>query len=242
MLITVLVFVASIVPTVLIILFLMKRKKEDLMYQKSCRSALIRGFLSVLPVIAVSGGLNILTSVFKTYIFEGINALIYKAIYNFIVLAFSEELVKYLEFRGVLKKKFRDDSWADLVAYMVIIGTAFGLIEDIPYAVGASPMVMIVRGLTMGHVGYGFLMGWFYGKRTFTGEKKYGVVGFLLPWLLHGLYDFSLSEELLAVSDNFAFLGVSLAVLDIVLLILMIRFFVRSQKTDRYQIVIRRVE
>ncbi len=65
---------------------------------------------------------------------------------------------------------------------MVIIGTAFGMIEDIPYAIGENPIVIIVRGLTLGHVGYAFIMGWFYGKELYTGKKRYGVIAVLLPW------------------------------------------------------------
>ncbi|MBR3463610.1 MAG: hypothetical protein IKH23_00905, partial [Clostridiales bacterium] len=54
-----------------------------------------------------------------------------------------------------------------------------------------------------------------------------------LPFLIHGLYDFSLSEELLKTNDNLAFIGLSLAVLDVVLIILMIRFFLISRKKER---------
>ena len=114
---------------------------------------------------------------------------------------------------------------------MVIVGTAFGLMEALPYAFDASPMMMLVRGFTMGHVGYGFIMGWFYGKRLYTGKKKYAVISVLLPWLLHGIYDFSLTPELLEVNENLMFLALFMALLDIVMLILMIRFFVRSKKT-----------
>jgi polyferredoxin len=76
-------------------------------------------------------------------------------------------------------------------------------------------------------------MGWFYGKHIETGKKIYGIVAFGLPFLIHGLYDFSLSEELLKTNDNLAFIGLSLAVLDVVLIILMIRFFLISRKKER---------
>lgn len=95
-------------------------------------------------------------------------------------------------------------------------------------------MMMLVRGFTMGHVGYGFIMGWFYGKRLYTGKKKYGVIAVLLPWLLHGIYDFSLTPELIEVNENFMVIALFMALLDIVTLILMIRFFIRSNKQERY--------
>lgn len=233
MIINILIFVLSIVPSVLIFLWLRNRRKEDLQYRKSCNSAFIRGLISVLPIVAVSGMLFLLNGVIRVFLLQNAD-LVYKAIYNFVVLALAEELVKFLAFRLLLKKKLCAYSWADVAALMVIIGTAFGLIEDIPYAIGADPITMLVRGFTMGHVGYGFLMGWFYGKRLYTGKKRYGVIAFLFPWLIHGLYDFSLSPELLQVNDNLAFIAVTLALIDIVLLVLMFRFFLRARKKEIY--------
>lgn len=236
MLLSILFFLLSIIPSVLIILWLKNRRREDALYQKSCKSALVRGLIVILPIIGVSALFSILNRVLQLTLLKDLNVLIYRAIYTFIVLAFAEELVKFRAFQLLLKKRYNAYTWADVTAFMVIIGTGFGLIEDIPYAIGASPMIMLVRGITMGHVGYGFMMGWFYGKRLYTGKKLYGVLSFLLPFLLHGLYDFSLSEELLALSDDFAVIGVSLAVFDIVLLILMIRYFRRSSRKECYNV------
>ena len=227
---SILAFFISLVPSILIIVWMFKRQKDDLTYKKACKSALIRGFLSVLPILLISGVLYLITKVFKWTGIADMYPLLYAAIYNFIVLAFAEELVKFFSLRFLLKKKPGNYSWADIVAFMVIIGTAFGLIEDIPYAIGANAMTMFIRGLTMGHVGYGFIMGWFYGKKLQTCKKGYGFLAFLIPWSIHGLYDFSLSKELSAVNDNFMFLGLGLAALDIALLIMMICFFVKVRK------------
>ena len=204
MLLSILFFVLSIVPSVLIFIWLRNRQKDHILYRKKCTYSFVRGLISVLPIILLSAILYILIRV--------LNAVLLKN----------------------LKRNPYAYSWADIVAFMVIIGTGFGLIEDIPYAIGASPIIMLVRGFTMGHVGYGFIMGWFYGKRLHTGKKRYGAIAILLPWLIHGLYDFSLTPELLEVNDNLAIIGVSLALLDIVLLILMIRFFIRAKKQERY--------
>ena len=234
MLMSILFFLLSIVPSVLIFIWLKNRQKDHILYRKKCTYSFVRGLISVLPIILLSAILYVLSRVLKAVLLKNVNALAYQAIYTFIVLAFAEEIIKYLAFRFVLKKNPYAYSWADVTAFMVIIGTAFGLIEDVPYAIGASPIIMLVRGFTMGHIGYGFVMGWFYGKRLHTGKKRYGAIAILLPWLIHGLYDFSLSPELLEVNDNFAIIGVSLALLDVVLLILMLRFFIRAKKQERY--------
>ena len=238
MLLSILFFVLSIVPSVLIFIWLRNRQKDHILYRKKCTYSFVSGLISVLPIILLSAILYILIRVLNavllkdinvlvyqaiykfivlafaeeiTVLLKDINVLVYQAIYKFIVLAFAEEITKFFAFRFVLKRKPYAYSWADIVAFMVIIGTAFGLIEDLPYAIGASPIIMLVRGFTMGHVGYGFIMGWFYGKRLHTGKKRYGAIAILLPWLVHGLYDFSLTPELLEVNDNLAIIGVSLA-------------------------------
>ncbi len=234
MLINILILIASLIPSVLILVWMYRRKKDDALYRKSCNSALIRGLVSVAPILLLSGVLFFLTGFLRISVLGTVDVLVYKALYTFIVLAFAEELIKYLAFRFLLKKKFHADSWADVVAYMVIIGTAFGLMEDLPYAIDASPIMMLVRGFTMGHVGYAFLMGRFYGKRLATGKKRYGVLAFGIPFFLHGLYDFSLTPELIERNEAFAVIGVLLAVTDLVLIGLMIAFFVRAKKQERY--------
>ena len=233
MLLSVLFFLLSIIPSALAIVWMMKRKKEDLEYKKSCKSALIKGLVCVLPILALSAVMYIASRILKATALQSVNILVYKAIYTFIVLAFAEEFIKFFSFKRLLKKQAGTYSWADAVAFMVIIGTAFGLVEDIPYAIGATPVIMLVRGFTMGHLGYGFIMGWFYGKKHYTGKKRYGVLALVSPFLLHGLYDFSLTPELLEWNDNLAFFGVALAVTDLVLLALMIRFFITARKKER---------
>lgn len=234
MLLSILFFLISIVPSVLIFIWLRNRQKDNILYRKKCTYSFVSGLISVLPILLLSAIFFIMNAVLKITLLKDVNVLVYQAIYKFIVLAFAEEIIKYLIFRFVLKRNPYAYSWADVVAFMVIIGTAFGLIEDIPYAIGASPIIMLVRGFTMGHVGYGFIMGWFYGKRLYTGKKKYAVISVLLPWLMHGIYDYSLTPELLEVNENFTFIAFFMALSEIVTLILMIRFFVRSKKQERY--------
>ena len=230
MLLSILFFLISLVPSVLFFVFLRRRRKDEPLYKKKCTYAVVIGLLCALPIIVVSGTLYLLNGFLKLTVLKDMPALVYQAIYNFIVLAFAEELVKYLCLRLTLRKKLYAFTWADIVAFMVIIGTGFGINEAIVYAIGADPMTMLVRGLTMGHVGYGFIMGWFYGKRLYTGKKRYAFFAIIIPWVLHGTYDFSLSQEFMAINDNLFFVAFILAILDIVLVILTIRFFIRVRK------------
>ncbi len=241
---SILIFLLSIVPSTLIIVWMYKRRKDNPLYKKACTRALASGIIDALPILLLSGILYLLTAILKYSFFKDIPVLAYKAVYNFVVLAFVEEIIKYASFRLLLKHKKGPYSWSDLVALMIVIGTAFGLFEDIPYAIGANAATMLVRGFTMGHVGYAFIMGWFYGKSLYTGNKKYHAVAILLPWALHGLYDFSLSPELIQVNELFMLIALALAILDVILLVLMIRFFVRNRKhkIERYRLSLFAVE
>ena len=52
--------------------------------------------------------------------------------------------------------------------------------------------------------------------------------------VIHGLYDFSLSEAFIAINDNLAAVALSLAVLDIVLVILLVRFVRKRRNQETY--------
>lgn len=238
MLLSIVFFVISIIPTTVLFIWLKFRRKDDEQYRKCCNSAFIRGIVSVLPIVAFSFAVHILNVLVFNTVLKDTDRFIYIIVYNFLVLALVEETVKFLVFRSLLKKKCVKTSWADTAAYMVIVGLGFGLIESLTYAIDANAVTMLVRGFTLGHAGYGLIMGFFYGKMLYSGRKRYGIAGFIIPWFIHGLYDFSLAQEFLDISEYAAFLPVALAVLDIVLLVLMIVFFVRSKKKKKYNMQI----
>ena len=76
--------------------------------------------------------------------------------------------------------------------------------------------------------------GYFCGKSAKCGKPVYKWVGFLIAWLLHGIYDCSLSEEFLAINDNLAIVAILLALLDVVLVIRLIVFVKKAKKSEIY--------
>ena len=117
---------------------------------------------------------------------------------------------------------------------MTIVGIGFDLIESLIYAIGASFPVVLIRGICIPHAGYGFLAGYYYGKGVKERKPAVRKIGFVLAWLLHGLYDFSLSEEFIALNDNLMAVALLLAVLDIVLVILLVRFVKKAKNQETY--------
>ena len=221
----------SLIPSIILYKWFQKKSKDE-EYKKICKNAFVKGILSVFPITLTSG---ILFIIGRILILHKVNNILYQAYYNFIVLAFVEELVKYLIFKNILKKNSYEYSWFDVTILMILVGLGFGCIENVTLAFGSNIIVMLIRGLSIGHAGYGFIMGWLYGKMLKTKKKIYGILSFLIPWLLHGLYDFGLSHELIELNDTFAIISVSLEIICIIVAILIIRFVRKRQNSDIYR-------
>lgn len=231
MVLLVVAFVASLLPAIGLFLWL-RGFEEDEEFKGICNKGLIQGMLTVFPVVGCSLVFALIE--LGLSLLFGFSGLPKAAYHTFIVLALSEELCKCFMFHRLLAKYERAWSWADYVILVTLVHIGFGLAEDIPYAIGAGPIVMLVRGITCQHGGYGFIMGYLLGKAKKTGDKKWSVLGVLVPWLLHGAYDFGLTEEFAALGDMSAFLSVSLAALGIVILVVLIVFFVRHKHDEDF--------
>ena len=223
-------FLVSLIPA-FAIFFWLRSLKGDAAYKSNCNKALLYGLVSVIPAILLSFLLNIVE------VFSGVRdlgPLATDAFHTIIVLALCEEVTKFLVFRYFIKKANYSFSWLDLVVTMMMVGIGFEVLEGLVYAFGSGVPHMLVRGITAMHVAFAFIMGYFYGKAQHTGKKGYLVIAIGLPWVLHGAYDFGLSESLLALNEMTALLPLSLAAISIVLLVVMILFVRRARKRDVY--------
>ncbi len=212
----------SLIPVFILYLWFRNRlKKGDEGFKTACKRALKYGFLTVIPVMLFSGTSALilrLTGLRETH------QLLYIVLYNFIVFALSEEISKFLSFRHMMKKTDYPFSWLDVTVLMTIVGIGFDIFESAVYAIGSSLPVILVRGICLPHVGYGFLTGYFYGKGLKNGEPAQKWKGLALAWLIHGMYDLSLKDEFLAINDNLIFVPFLLVLVDIILVLLLIRF------------------
>lgn len=231
MVLLVVAFIASLLPAIGLFLWL-RGYEEDAEFKGICNRGLLQGVLTIFPVV----GCSLVFALIEFGLSRlGLSGIPKTAYHNFIVLALSEELCKCFMFHRLLAKYQRAWSWADYVILMTLVGIGFGLAEDIPYAIGAGPIVMLVRGVTCMHGGYGFIMGYFLGKSKKTGDKKWFALGVLLPWLLHGAYDFGLSEEFATLGDLTPFLSVSLAAFAVVTLVILIIFFFKHKNDEQFR-------
>ena len=228
----VVVAIASCIPPILYFLFMRNWvQKGDTTKQQLCNKALIAGLLSTFGVILGSGVCYIILGLIRHAV--NMPALLYTFFYDWVVLALVEECVKFLFFKRFLNKNPHAYSRMDLIVYMSCVGLGFYFLEAIVYLVGANIGNMVMRVIQMGHLGYGFMVGYGYGKTLETGKKKYFVGAFLLAYILHGTYDFCLAENVMrATNEVSGGIALALAFAFMVTWILMIVFFVKKRDDE----------
>lgn len=229
MIVVILAFLAGCIPS-LIVLFWLRNSlnKQNALYKKNCDRMLVSGLLTVFPVMLLSG-----CTVLILWL-SGLNSshpVLYAALYAFLTFALSEELSKFYMFRRKLKKIEGEHSWLDLIVYSTIVGIGFGLLESIVYGLTSNPVMMLIRGLSIPHGGYAAIVGYFYAKGIKENKRSCTVIGILISFLIHGLYDFSLTKEIETLTDISGFIAVTLAVLDLVIIIALI-IFIRKNKNN----------
>ena len=222
--------IISFIPAVLIYFWLRNLKKEDEDYKQTCRKMLLGGVGCTLLVVLLSMTLNIIWAVAGL---SKLGPLIKEAFKDFILAALSEELMKYYVANRTIKKK-RSITLIDVIAFTAIVGIGFELAESIVYFFGTNVMQILVRGLTFMHICYGLLMGYYIGKSIKTGKKSYRVWAIFLPWILHGLYDYSLNDELLAINDNMVFLPFIMVIVTLFIGIRLLLFIRKARKNGLY--------
>lgn len=157
---------------------------------------LILGALSVIPVIVVETLLDSVIGIIPRGTF-------YNIIENFIGVALVEEFFKYLVLKKCTWNNKAFDYRFDAVVYAVTASLGFAILENIMYVLGGGVHVAIVRALLSvpGHAMFGLFMGLAYGeakacaKRGFeANSKKLLKNAVIIPMILHGFYDFTLSE------------------------------------------------
>ena len=228
MVVLVLALIASMVPSVIIYLLLRRRTRE-------VDKALVWGMLGFLPVVVLALILNIIGNLAGM---KSLGPIARSAYTSFILHSFVEELVKYSILILIVRKARTDLSVYDITAIMVVVGLGFGLPEDVLYLIGSDVVQILIRGILVMHGGLAYITGRLYARTVETGKKVHAAIGFIIPFLLHGFYDFGLTPELLEKDDNYALISVGLAFLDLILMIILIVFFIRARNKEKYTRII----
>ena len=203
----------SLIPSAAVFFWLMNGLRQGDGHNKNCGKLFLRGFLAPFPIFFLGLLFSIL---WKLSELESKIPMGHDLFHALILTSGVEEFVKYTLLNKTLREEQYSVSWLQVIAWQTIIALAFGVSEDLVYAFSTNVGQIIVRGIAMGHVSYGFLMGYFRGKGMKTGNGFYRILACVLPWAMHALYNFSLSP-VVAGNDFFTFTAVTLAALDVII-------------------------
>ncbi len=129
------------------------------------------------------------------------NTLLMKLLYNFLYVAFIEEILKWIGTYLIGYKSKEFDENYDIILYACMISLGFALFENIFYAMNGGYMVAILRSIfaVPAHLCYGTFMGYFLLLYKKEQKGKYLILSIICPILLHGFYDFCLINNSIAV-------------------------------------------
>lgn len=150
------------------------------------------GMLSALPAI----GIQMLAA--KTGLDSSAN-FGFLLIYVFIVVAFSEELVKLIMLLVYpLPRPFFNEPM-DGIVYSMMVGMGFAVVENVIYAYNYGMDTILVRAFTAvpAHAIFAVFMGYFIGLSKFHPNTKWKLIafGFGIAIFIHGLYDFFILQQ-----------------------------------------------
>ena len=206
--------------------FLRKGHKDDPAYRKDCRNLLLNGMLLGFPVFGFSllcDLLFLLTGLGEKY---PIVRLVFR---TFVLMAFSEELMKHLCAGKIIRKNRVAVSCLDVIAYTAIAAVGFELMESVIYLFYSDPAQILVRGVTNMHAAFGLIQGFLLSRGYRKNRKAPHVLAVLIPTIIHGLYDFGLDQQM--IDTGWGDLSLLIAVFCLVLNIVAI-FRIRKARKD----------
>ncbi len=159
---------------------------------------------------------------------------LFQLLMNFLVIALSEEYVKYRAMRMRTWNNPEFNYRFDGVVYAVFASLGFAAAENVLYVAGLGLGVAVIRAVTAIplHCITGVFMGHHYGMAKYLESRgqteeagRHGRLSILVPVLIHGFYDFAASYD----SD---FLSMTFLIFVIVVDVVAIRSVKRYSRTD----------
>lgn len=148
--------------------------------------AFLCGILATFLTMAVSVPINLLVPIVA-------HDLTSQAIHAFVLVAFVEELSKFVFVLGIFYRNSNFNEPFDGIVYSVMVSMGFATFENILYVSDGGWEVAIIRMITAvpAHATFGILMGFYLGKAKFEHRKGYYVLHALgIATLFHGAYDY----------------------------------------------------
>lgn len=179
----------ALAPAIIIMVYVYFRDK----YEKEPISLILKGMLLGALIIFPVGLIeNYLIGFGKGY------AAVPKAAWDgFMVAGLTEEIFKFFMVFILIWRNRNFNEKFDGIVYAVSVGLGFAAIENLFYVFSENSLqVGLLRAFTAvpGHTIFGIVMGFYLGLARFDApnRSKWLLRAFLVPWFLHGMYDFML--------------------------------------------------
>ncbi|MCB0565945.1 MAG: PrsW family intramembrane metalloprotease [Phaeodactylibacter sp.] len=120
---------------------------------------------------------------------------------SFIVVALTEELVKYLALMAYPYSRPFFNEPMDGIVYAVMIAMGFATLENVLYAGQFGFQTTLLRAFTAvpAHACFAIIMGYFIGSSKFAfsraAKRQLIGLGLAVPVMVHGVYDFFILQE-----------------------------------------------
>jgi RsiW-degrading membrane proteinase PrsW (M82 family) len=178
---------APVVAIIWYFLFLDRFNKEPF---KMLLLTFLVGILSILPAMALEWLGMMYTNKLPNLLGHWLNA--------FVVIAFSEELAKYMFLKWFAYRSSHFDEPFDGIIYALMVSMGFAALENIMYVLNGGITVALMRMFTAvpAHATFAVLMGYWVGRAKMENKPKLALLGLASAVLFHGLYDFFLLAEL----------------------------------------------
>ena len=181
------IILAGVAPGLALLSYFYLRDK----YEPEPLSMVIRTF--------IFGALLIFPISFVEYIFETENIIRQEMVHFLFSSGILEEISKWLVLFFIAYRNAEFDEPFDGIVYGVSVSLGFATTENVFYLVANGIEHAVARALlpVSSHALFGVIMGFYLGKAKFTeGNKiKWVLLSLLLPFILHGFYDYILITQ-----------------------------------------------
>ena len=185
--------IAALAPILIFAIYFYYRDKYEKEPIILLLKTLLLGVFISLPVILLEKYLENFISIAgdDSYMKAGFSA--------FIVASFSEELFKLIAVYWLIWKNPNFNELFDGIVYCVFVSLGFAGIENVIYVFSGGTSVALLRAFTAvpAHTLFGVAMGYNFGLAKFNKNKRsfYLIFSFIVPFILHGIYDFILMSN-----------------------------------------------
>jgi RsiW-degrading membrane proteinase PrsW (M82 family) len=179
---------------------------------------LVGGAISIIPIVFIELGLDMLNVWSSTGISSFYNA--------FVVAAFTVELLKFLVLFLLVWKSKEFDQYYDGIVYAVFVSLGMAVVENLLYVLQSSNGFEVAYHraiLSIPLHGFcGVIMGYFFSIAKFSKapiRRDYLTFSLLVPILVHGLYDFILMYSASKGDDDFLSSLLNLCLFPLIILL-----------------------